>query len=557
VNFSSGALADFEGLLGSSARKTVRWTVFSENGLASPGEKSKSLQETTEGKGTARCAAVLCGISLRNDCAMRRLQFRSCGRKICGGPCDAATTPHQKAYCIVKEVHPVSDITLASRVRRFADRLYREDVNLHGFMFSANGALVAKAYYAPFSEGQPHRMYSISKTMTGLAIGLLAEDGKLGLDQRVAEFFPDWMPAEPSPWLSGLTLRDMLRMSTCYPNATYSEARDDCWAKTFFTAVPTHAPGTVFHYDTSCSQVLAELVRRLSGEQVLDFLDRRVFRPLGATDEKYWLRDPSGCCQGGTGLCMSLRDLHKVSQCLLDGGRGIVPAWYVRQMGQKHIDTLMRGNPEERYGYGWQCWRTRAGWSMYGLGGQLAVVCPEQGALLTTIADTGLDGYDVQRIYDAFFEEIYPFLDATPGDVLDLRLENKPLPHNPDCATAPGGEYRFPAGNDLGLIWLNLKGNRLCYENARGAAEIDFVPGEDVTGEFPGWPGEPAVIKSGWVAPGLLRLRCHAIGDAPCGFEMLLCFAGDAVTVQARRSYNALTDDYNGVTTGTAMTANF
>ena len=445
----------------------------------------------------------------------------------------------------------MSENTLACRVRRFADRLYAEDVNMHGFMLSVKGALVAKAYYAPFAEGQPHRMYSVSKTMTGIAIGLLAEDGKLDLDQRVGTYFPDWMPHAPSEWLSALTIRDMLRMATCYPDATYSEDRDDCWAKTFFTAAPTHAPGTVFHYDTSCSQVLAELVRRLSGEQVMAFLEGRVFGPLGANDDKHWLLDPSGCCQGGTGLCMSLRDLHIVSQCLLEGGRGIVPAWYVRQMGQKHIDTPMRTNPEERYGYGWQCWQTRAGWSMYGLGGQLAVLCPERDAVLTTIADTGLDGYDVQRIYDAFFEEIYPFLDEQPGESLDLRLKNKPLTTSADCAVTPEGEFRFPAGNRLGLIRLELTGNRLRYENARGMAEIPFVPGEDVTGDFPGWPGVPAVVKSGWAGPGLLRLRCHAIGDAPCGFEMLLCFAGDTVTVQARKSYNALTADYDGVTTGT------
>ena len=38
------AIADFEGLLGSSARKTLRWSVFSKNGLASPGGKSRNLQ---------------------------------------------------------------------------------------------------------------------------------------------------------------------------------------------------------------------------------------------------------------------------------------------------------------------------------------------------------------------------------------------------------------------------------------------------------------------------------------------------------------------------------
>ena len=44
VNFSQAWLANFAGLLGSSARKSVQWTDFSENGLASPGGKSRNLQ---------------------------------------------------------------------------------------------------------------------------------------------------------------------------------------------------------------------------------------------------------------------------------------------------------------------------------------------------------------------------------------------------------------------------------------------------------------------------------------------------------------------------------
>ena len=63
--FSTDAIADFEGLLGSSARKTVQWTVFSENGSADPGGKSRNLQAADVKKGTARCAAVLRGVSLR------------------------------------------------------------------------------------------------------------------------------------------------------------------------------------------------------------------------------------------------------------------------------------------------------------------------------------------------------------------------------------------------------------------------------------------------------------------------------------------------------------
>ena len=78
---------------------------------------------------------------------------------------------------------------------------------------------------------------------------------------------------------------------------------------------------------------------RLTGQQVMDYLTERVFTPLGANDEKHWLCDPAGTCQGGTGLCMSLRDLHKVTRLVMDGGRGILPEWFCREMTKKHIDN--------------------------------------------------------------------------------------------------------------------------------------------------------------------------------------------------------------------------
>ncbi|MBQ9196022.1 MAG: beta-lactamase family protein [Clostridia bacterium] len=444
----------------------------------------------------------------------------------------------------------MEDNRLAERIDGFVRRLQREDVNMHGFILSVNGQEKVKAYYAPFREGQAHRMYSVSKTMTGIAVGMLIDDGKLSLDDHIADHFRDELPPEPDGRLLRLTIRDMLRMSTCYSRTTYREGIDENWARTFFIGRPTHEPGTVFYYDTSCSQVLAALVRRVSGLEVIDFLNERLFRPLGCADERYWLRDPSGCCQGGTGLCMSLRDLHRTALCLLNGGEGIVPAWYAGEMSEKHIETLLQSNEEEQYGYGWQCWRTRAGWAMYGLGGQLAVVCPEKNAVLSTIADTRLDPCGVQRIYNAFFEEVYPFIGREDMEAQSLKLKAHTVPDHKKYGMAETGLYTFAGENQLGLKTLRLKGDCLYYENARGEVSLPFGRGKNLQIPYPGWLHEPALASGGWAAPDLLRVRCYAVGEAPCGFDMLLSFRENRVTVQCRCSNNPITEGYDGVATG-------
>ena len=113
------------------------------------------------------------------------------------------------------------------------------------------------------------------------------------------------------------------------------------------------------------------------------------------------------CCEcgksGGSSGDGSLAGTYDIKVWVADG---------ITDLTRKQIDTFQRHFYEEQWGYGWQCWMTRAGWSMYGLGGQLCIACPEEGVLMTTIADTRLDFNGVQKIYDAFFEEVYPWADS-------------------------------------------------------------------------------------------------------------------------------------------------
>ncbi|MDD3335120.1 MAG: serine hydrolase [Eubacteriales bacterium] len=442
----------------------------------------------------------------------------------------------------------------ACAITRFVERLRQEDVCLHGFELRHNSAVRAEGYYAPFRKGEPHRMYSVSKSVVSLAIGLLAQDGVLRLDDRIASFFPDLLPANPDPRLLRLTMREMLRMATCYQRTTYREREDANWAATFFSAPADHEPGTVFAYDTSCSQVLALLCQRLSGEPLLGFLNRRIFTVIGANDPKHWLTDPSGVPQGGTGLCMSLRDLGKLAQAILNDNSGAMPVSYLQKAVSRQIDTPFQKNPEERYGYGYQFWRTRNGFSMYGMGGQLAIFCPERQLILCTIADTRLDAYGVQRIYDAFYEEIVNApeigrLQVEEEQALDAMLSKLrvgALPHDDHAQAHFAKSYRMEA-NPLGLCSVQFSHNELSFIRREQTDVLPYRFGEVTLSRL---SGIPCLISAGLVRDGTLRLRCFFIGDAPCGFDMLLSQNGAYLTVQSQRSGDPLTDPYEGFAWG-------
>ena len=133
-----------------------------------------------------------------------------------------------------------------SAIMRFVDRIQREAVCLHGFELRQHGAVRTEGYYAPFRPGEPHRMYSVSKSMVALAVGLLEAEVKLRLEDSIAGYFEDLLPSEPEERLLRLTVEQMLRMATCHCATTYIKDVDANWALTFFRKATSHEPGIRF-----------------------------------------------------------------------------------------------------------------------------------------------------------------------------------------------------------------------------------------------------------------------------------------------------------------------
>lgn len=81
-------------------------------------------------------------------------------------------------------------------------------------MLVRHGHVVAEGWWSPESADKPHILWSLSKSFTSTAVGLAVAEGKLSIDDKVLNFFPDDAPAEPSGNLKTMRVRDLLTMST-------------------------------------------------------------------------------------------------------------------------------------------------------------------------------------------------------------------------------------------------------------------------------------------------------------------------------------------------------
>lgn len=404
-----------------------------------------------------------------------------------------------------------------------------EGQQLHGFLITLGGKTLAEGYCAPFCADEPHRMYSVSKSVVSLSIGILADEGRLSLDDRIVDYFPEWVGEDTPAMLREVTLRHMLTMSTCYDRAQYSPLGDEDWTKPFFLGKPTHPAGTLFHYDTSASQVMCALVERLTGEDILSFMQRRLFGPIGMDGPKKWLKDQAGTSQGGTGLLMTLRDFARLANFCMSDGQGLISEEYLRAATSWQIATDERSAPEERYGYGYQFWQMRRGFYMYGLAGQMALCLPEEQLVLCTTADMMLSSTGVQPIFDAFFRHLAGIsrLPSDPADAAQLAatIASLRLSPMPGMSMPHESLHIELAQTQLAMTALTIRDDGLIFRVDGQDWALACSQGEWREGIFPG-TNQRCISSGGWVSENRYVMHCELCDDFVCPMELYLTVNG-------------------------------
>jgi CubicO group peptidase (beta-lactamase class C family) len=161
----------------------------------------------------------------------------------------------------------------------------------------------------PMTERSLFRIYSMTKSVTAVAVMMLHEERRFALDDAVAAFIPEFKNvvvsaepvAAPRPPARPITVRDLLLHTSGLNHRTSEiyrreQVRTRTMSMTQFIAnlvrVPLmEDPGTRYRYSESTT-VLGRLVEIWSGKPFEVFLDDRIFRPLRMTDTMFWAATP-------------------------------------------------------------------------------------------------------------------------------------------------------------------------------------------------------------------------------------------------------------------------
>lgn len=296
---------------------------------------------------------------------------------------------------------------------------------LHSFMLVRHGHVVAEAWWAPETADKPHVLWSLSKSFTSTAVGLAAAEGKLDLDDPVLKFFPEGAPADPSENLKAMRVRDLLTMSGGHDVEPKFDLKVGPSVKDFLAHPVTHAPGTYFRYNTPGSYTLSAIVTRATGQTVLDYLNPRLFEPLGIANPE-WGATAEGHNFGGYGLFLRTEDIAKFGQLYLQKGqwqgKQLLPAQWVDTATSKQVnnDKAPSGRTSDwQQGYGFQFWRCQHNaFRGDGRDGQICLVLPEQDAVIAITALTG----QMQTELDLVWEKLLPAFgdQALPANEAEL-----------------------------------------------------------------------------------------------------------------------------------------
>lgn len=285
-------------------------------------------------------------------------------------------------------------------------RIAAEAPLLSGMVVAKDGLIVGEWYQNGFGPGDPLNIWSVTKSVTNIGVMMALEEELIaGLDQTIGELVPDIIPAGSDQRVWNITIEQLLTMTAGWAwdsTVNFSRAFDSDDLGFVLSRPMNCDPGGCYEYDSGCSNLLSYIVQRQSGELLVDYLQPRLFDPLGIAPPE-WLVTTWGANRGAGALFLSPRDMAKIGLLYATGGdwdgqelvdvRWVYRSTQPQSSGVSYATGVNIGTGP--YGYHWWV-ADKSGYSGFaglGYGGQVIYAVPG----LNLIVTTGYAGADPSR----------------------------------------------------------------------------------------------------------------------------------------------------------------
>jgi CubicO group peptidase (beta-lactamase class C family) len=280
-----------------------------------------------------------------------------------------------------------------------------------------NGYLVFEKYY---SWGSPEKyavVHSVTKSVTSALIGIALNKGYLNsVNQKLIEFFPEYITDDLDPRKKEISLRHLLTMSAGFrwndrgPVLRFWYTSSN-WAKFAIQLPQEKNPGDVFNYNSSTSHLLSIILSKSTKTSTLDFARQNLFEPLGIQSAYWHMSDPQGYYNGGFGLGLSARDLAKIGFLYLNNGywdgQSIVSEYWVKESTDQQIQAF-RHPIYGTFGYGYQWWVKKVdgfnSFRAWGRRGQFVVIVPKLDLVIAVTSETAMPHPPTSIHYSPLFD---------------------------------------------------------------------------------------------------------------------------------------------------------
>jgi len=491
-------------------------------------------------------------------------RFRS-GALAAGLLLAARLTAADSAAPVLPRATPESQGISSAGLQAILDETDARQFGMHSIMIVRHGKVVAEGWWAPYTATEPHMLFSLSKSFTSTAIGMLQSEGRLNIHDKLVSFFPGEAPADASGNVKNMRLRDLLMMSTGQVKEDVDRLNDGLMGKAdatkqFFATPVPQKPGTLFYYNSPATYLLSATVTKVTGQPVRDYLMPRLFEPLGIPTPD-WDVSAQGYNHGASGLHLRTEEIAKFGQLLLQrgewNGRRLVPADWVDLATSRQASNGSDPDGDWDQGYGFQFWRCVPGfYRADGAFGQFCIVMPQYD---TVVAITG-GTKDTKGVMKMLWRLLLPELRPAPlpenpaaQAALRSRLAGLTLPVTSGSATSSlaasvSGRKFVLEKNDLGLESVTLavaadgtvtfKARRYDQDQSVVAGRGEWKPGEFRINRN----GTPPVATSGaWTTDDTYTLRLTQLGQ-PFLETFRLKFAGDSVTLERAMNVGGSSD---------------